>query len=772
MTVELEQHAGDEERSHRPPRDDLVRAVFPGLEYRDDGGDTGDGSIGTLTGHLAVWNQWTEINSIFEGRFMERFAPGSFTKYLREQGQPRVTFQHGRDPQAGDKPLGPPRRIEPDQIGMYYEVPLLDTSYNRDLLPGLKAGLYGSSMRFSVVKEDFNPKAKRSAHNPEGLPERTVQEATLPEFGPVTFPAYAGADAEARAGVRSMTDEFMLAKLQQHPERAARLIEAVTHSNDTDEPQPALVETTALPADGADASHSDEGSRSEPDEAQAEETRATDSPPAVAEPPTENKTVDTPTIEERRSRVDEITARLKEINDEAGVAELKSEVQSEWDQLTEERSGHERAMKAYEDRSQQFAEAASKPENRSAGVTVIDRSSTRAKVPGNIYDLSEYRSLSRDDGEMRQALRDGAMRSIETARFPHPAANADKIRSHLERLLDADRADEKDGGKLSRHILATGNPVYARSYWRALSGRYLSTEEQRALATVGSTQLADGGYAVPYQLDPTIILTSDGSTNPLRAISRVEQITGNTWKGVTSAGITVSRGAEEAAITPTSPTLAQPSVTVQAVKAEIQFSIEADEDWPRLQGEMAVLLQDAKDAEEANAFVNGTGATVNPEGVVYGLDATSDVGTTGDGFDLGDIDRLVARLPDRFEPRASFLAHRAIYSEIETLARAAGVNEPPLAAGSASTLKGYPRRNSSAMEDDFTTSGNEILLFGDFNYFLIVDKIGLGLEIDPHVRDGDGKWTGQRALLAHYRNSSLILADNAFRLLKVGVVTS
>ena len=69
--------------------------------------------------------------------------------------------------------------------------------------------------------------------------------------------------------------------------------------------------------------------------------------------------------------------------------------------------------------------------------------------------------------------------------------------------------------------------------------------------------------------------------------------------------------------------------------------------------------------------------------------------------------------------------------------------------------------------------GDEILIAGDFRAgFLIVDKVGLTIELDPHVRDGNGKWTGQRALLAHWRNSSVILVDNAFRLLKVGVVTT
>src|SRR5690606_16736435 len=119
----------------------------------------------------------------------------------------------------------------------------------------------------------------------------------------------------------------------------------------------------------------------------------------------------------------------------------------------------------------------------------------------------------------------------------------------------------------ARHILATGSPDYVRAFGKKLSGRELTERERAAIAVVGTTDA--GGYAVPYTLDPTLILTSNGSVNPLRAISRVETITGNTWKGLTSAGITVSRGpAENQPVDPTSVSFAQPDVTVQPVKAE------------------------------------------------------------------------------------------------------------------------------------------------------------------------------------------------------------
>jgi hypothetical protein len=77
-----------------------------------------------------------------------------------------------------------------------HEVPLLD-SYNADLIPGLAAGQYGASFRFSVTPggETFDSRPMRSIYNPEGLPERTIREVELLEFRPVTFPACLGATA-------------------------------------------------------------------------------------------------------------------------------------------------------------------------------------------------------------------------------------------------------------------------------------------------------------------------------------------------------------------------------------------------------------------------------------------------------------------------------------------------------------------------------------------------------------------------------------------------
>lgn len=222
----------DQAASARPPRDMLVRSMPPGpaLEMR-----TGEEGGSVMTGHFAVFNQWTRINSVFEGTFLERIAPGAFTKTFAEnRDKLRVLFQHGQDPQVGDKPLGPVTELREDDNGAYYEVALLDTSYNKDIEPGLRAGLYGASFRFSVKKEDFDAKPRKASHNPDAMPERTIREAEVMEFGPVTFPAYAGASA----GLRSDTDSFIQRLLVPEFDEIRELLQSLQPALQAREPAP------------------------------------------------------------------------------------------------------------------------------------------------------------------------------------------------------------------------------------------------------------------------------------------------------------------------------------------------------------------------------------------------------------------------------------------------------------------------------------------------------------------------------------------------------
>ncbi|HEX6968188.1 MAG TPA: HK97 family phage prohead protease [Micromonosporaceae bacterium] len=184
----------------------MTAAVATRPRRDDTTGDVpDDGRLATLELHFSRFDTWYEIDSAWEGRFMESIKRGAFRKTMKERGnQVKVLFNHGFDPQIGDKALGVPEVLEERDDAPYLQAPLLDTSYNRDLLPGLRAGAYGSSFMFEVIRDEWNMEPEKSDHNPEGLPERTIKEVRLFEAGPVTWPA----NPEATAGVRSGVDWY------------------------------------------------------------------------------------------------------------------------------------------------------------------------------------------------------------------------------------------------------------------------------------------------------------------------------------------------------------------------------------------------------------------------------------------------------------------------------------------------------------------------------------------------------------------------------------
>jgi HK97 family phage prohead protease len=203
--------------AHWAPDLDVVRSG-EGIELQPV-----DGTLGTLTGRFSEFGRWYPVSSRFEGDFMERVAPGATVDTIRDNRDGmRVLFDHGMDAQIGNKVLGPIDVLEEKSDGPHYEVPLFDTSYNRDLLPGLKAGVYGASMRMRVTGDEWDDEPPKSDVNPDGIPERTITRMRVLEFGPVTFPANPGASA----GVRSATDEFYGRMAEVNPSAFADAVRA------------------------------------------------------------------------------------------------------------------------------------------------------------------------------------------------------------------------------------------------------------------------------------------------------------------------------------------------------------------------------------------------------------------------------------------------------------------------------------------------------------------------------------------------------------------
>jgi HK97 family phage prohead protease len=219
---------------------DIVRLTLIPVSLRAAGSDTEADApaelprdvLGVMDVRFSPFNSWYEVNSWWEGNFMERTVPGAFKRTIGQHNDPnsshnmKTLFNHGMDFHVGDKLLGDITDLREEADSPVSTVNLWDTSYNRDLLPGLSRGSYGSSFMFRVTKEKWDNEPEASDTNPKGLPERTITETHTLEAGPVTWPA----NPVASAGMRcySGTDAYYERLAQRDPERVERMRERVT----------------------------------------------------------------------------------------------------------------------------------------------------------------------------------------------------------------------------------------------------------------------------------------------------------------------------------------------------------------------------------------------------------------------------------------------------------------------------------------------------------------------------------------------------------------
>jgi hypothetical protein len=249
-------------------------------------------------------------------------------------------------------------------------------------------------------------------------------------------------------------------------------------------------------------------------------------------------------------------------------------------------------------------------------------------------------------GRAQRALPEGARRIVSDS-LTFESTTRRPRRQHVERLLARDTQD----AEFARRVIHTGSPLYDKAFGKQLLGHNLTTQEQATLSEGGITSAT---LPVPITIDPTVILTNNGVRNPLRALARNVSITGMTWTGISSDGVTASYDAELAEVSDDSPTFSAPTATVAAARAFVPFSIELDQDWGNLRTELTRMFVDSKDTLEATKFLTGSG-TNEPLGLLTAL--TTGSGTASivvDGGDGGDR----ARRPEHGLERAAGAVRR------------------------------------------------------------------------------------------------------------------
>jgi HK97 family phage major capsid protein len=356
----------------------------------------------------------------------------------------------------------------------------------------------------------------------------------------------------------------------------------------------------------------------------------------------------------------------------------------------------------------------------------------------------------------------------KTAVEQAPEHMVDDAREQVTRLLDL---GNKQSPLIGRHMLMTGSERYHQEFQEYVRTRYVG----EALRAAMSLTDANGGYLVPFTLDPTIILTNSGITDPIRQISTVKTIATDSWNGVSSAGVTAEWLGEGVEAADASPTFTQPTITPKKAAAWVfgSYEVLADSGFA---SELSRLLADAKMRLEGAAFATGNTGATRPRGIVAATAAvTASIVTaaTTNAFVAGDVYRVADALRPRDAAQASWIANKRIYSLIRQMDTAGGsAFWANLGMGVPAQLLGQPQYEASTMSSVVTTGGN-VLLAGNFANYVIVDRVGMSIMYDPLVKStGNGRPTGQAGWFAVWRVGADTVDPDSFRLLQLNQVAA
>jgi len=754
----------------------------------DTTADSGDGR--TLDGYAAVFDQPTQIRS-WEGNFEETIARGAFDKTLRER-KPVMQYNHGRDARIGTVPIGTFDTIEADSHGLHTVGRLFDHPDVERVRQALDSGdINGMSFTFEVTRDEWTDKnGVRITSDRElsrllfdagdrGPLKRTLKEVKLREAGPVLYPAYEGTSV----GVRGEEEvELTREEVIESYSRTANLEDDA----DQDEAVRAWLDAETnyrteqwleaenlyrwLEAEKAhNASVTDAATRTsgtENNDRAADKGTRSDSNTSTKK---NNKRIRMFTLNELRERVAAIEVRMEDLNTEYRDAELPEKEQAEFDELESELKRSKDSIAKIERRLGIFKDDAKDSKKIDGAPAVHVGNEIR-------HDLDELRNASSSTEQYYGKVRDNALRVIEQGRAAVDKKDIEASQERMESLLRLPGRDDA-GHTLAERYTVTSNDLYERAFFKACAAggniQVLNADEFRAMQ-MGSDPA--GGYAIPVQLDPTIIWTMPGILNPLRRLAKHVQIVGKEYQGVLSNGTTVQRNAEGAETSDNSFTLSNYTVRTKRADGYVPFTYEAEIGWDGLRSTISYALAQAKDAEEAHNFMLGDGTGNTPNGLLGTINNTTTKVLTADAGLLAYSDwyNLEAQLDERYRANASIIAHKAIYQQVRQYDTAGGAQLwERIGNGQPSQLLGYPALeiagsyNGTPNFDSTIATGKKVAVFGDFSNFLIVDRIGMNTELIPQVFGPNNRPTGQRAIFAVWMNNTKVLVDNAFRVLTV-----
>lgn len=159
------------------------------------------GYIGAVEGFIPFNSNSREMRDAKGRPFIERLAPGVFSRSLAEPGH-AILADVGHSDAAIFARRGVNLVLEERADGLAYRALLPDTNAGRDLQTNARLGIIdGTSFEFEVRAEGGKRVGEEWSRG-EAIAVRTIREAILHRVNPVSEPAYLGASLAARSAQR------------------------------------------------------------------------------------------------------------------------------------------------------------------------------------------------------------------------------------------------------------------------------------------------------------------------------------------------------------------------------------------------------------------------------------------------------------------------------------------------------------------------------------------------------------------------------------------
>ena len=377
--------------------------------------------------------------------------------------------------------------------------------------------------------------------------------------------------------------------------------------------------------------------------------------------------------------------------------------------------------------------------------------------------------------------------------IPNPAAAVDPLEQSFDVVERQDQAEadikvlrsdvdevkarlDKVSRAASRPAIS-GNAMSSQEVKGFVDG-YLRRGRETEVKSINGGSPADGGFAVPKQID-SMIASELAEISPIRSIAQVVQTGTSGYRKLVATGGTASGWVSETAARPETDTphfaeIAPPSgdlyanpAASQSMLDDVAFDLEA---W--LSNEIAIEFARA----EGTAFVNGTGSN-QPEGFLQAATSTAEDGVrsfgqlqyigSGDssGFDTAPDAKLIDlihSLKSGHRQGASFVMNSSTLASVRKLKTADGAFlwQPGMVEGQPNRLLGYPVIEAEDMPD--VGAGEFPIAFGNFRHgYLIAEHSATRVLRDPFSNKPFVHFYATK------RVGGQVLDSNAIKLLKI-----